>query len=75
MRDPRTKHHRAALDTLEFLPAVVRGERLRRGLSLRDAGEQIGYAFADLHRFEKGRKDVRVSTAMAMLRWVDGPDE
>ena len=75
MSDPRRKHHRATLDTLEFLPAVVREERLRRGLSLRDAAEQIGYSFADLHRFENGQKDVRVSTAMAMLRWADGPDE
>ena len=54
---------------------MVREERLRRGLSLRDAAEQIGYSFADLHRFENGKKDVRVSTAMAMLRWADGPDE
>ncbi len=75
MSDPRRKHHRATLDTLEFLPAVMREERLRRGLSLRDAAKQIGYSFADLHRFENGKKDVRVSTAMAMLRWVDGPDE
>lgn len=55
---------------LERLHVEMKAERLRRGLSLRDAADQIGYSFADLCRFEKGKKDVRVSTAIAMLRWM-----
>ena len=65
----------ATIEALEWLPALVRVERLRRGLSLRTAAAEIGYTYADLCRFENGSKDVRVSTAVAMLRWLDADPE
>lgn len=65
----------AMIDALEWLPALVREERLRRGLSLRTAAAEIGYTYADLCRFENGSKDVRASTAVAMLRWLDATVE
>ena len=61
-----------AIVTLERLPDLVRLTRLARGLSLRQAAEEIPYGYGDLCRFEHGQKDVRVSTAIAMLRWCEG---
>lgn len=67
--------YRVVIDALDWLPDLVREERLRRGLSLRTAAAEIGYTYADLCRFENGAKDVRASTAVAMLRWLDADPE
>lgn len=58
-------------DTLGQLPEIVREERRRRGLSVRQAANEMGYSFADLTRFELGRKDARLSTVIKMLNWLD----
>jgi hypothetical protein len=59
---------------LDALPELVRAERIRRGLSHRAAGEQIGYAYADLCRFERRTKTLTLPTALAMLRWLEQVD-
>lgn len=58
---------------LDSMPADVRAERQRRGLSHRSAAEQIGIAYADLCRFELGHKDCRLSTLRAIAAWMNGP--
>lgn len=59
---------------LRALPDLFRAERERRGLSHRQAAEQIGYSYADLCRFEKGRKDPRLSVVVRMVEWLGPPD-
>lgn len=58
------------VDTLDMLPALMRSSRLVRGLSLREAADQIPYPFADLCRFESGRKNPTLSSVVAMIRWL-----
>jgi len=61
---------RNTIDTLEMLPEMVRDERLRRGLSHRAAGAEMGYAFADLCRFEQRKKVPSLTSVLSMLRWL-----
>ena len=65
-----TPHWRNVIDTVESLPVLVREERLRRGLSHRAAAAEMGYAFADLCRFEKGAKVPTLTSVLSMLRWL-----
>lgn len=53
------------------LPSKVRAVRVQRGLSHRQAAEEIGMAYADLCRFEQGKKDVRLSTALKLTDWME----
>lgn len=56
---------------LATLPAFVKLTRQQRHLSLRQAGLQIGMAYADLSRFENGLHDPQWSTVVKLLRWLE----
>lgn len=56
-------------DVLASLPLLTREKRRREGLSVREAGRQLGMAFATVSRFEAG-EDVVMSNAIKILRWL-----
>jgi len=58
-----------AADVLRSLPDLFRDERQRRGVSLREAADDIGCAHSNLWKLEHGG-DVRISTAIAVLAWL-----
>jgi transcriptional regulator with XRE-family HTH domain len=58
-------------DELNELRARVKLTRQQRNLSHRQAGEQIGMAYADLCRFENGLKDPRLSTVQKLVAWLE----
>lgn len=62
--------HENAAAQLECLPALVREARRVRKVSLAVAASQIPYSFADLSRFENGKKDPSLASAINMLRWL-----
>lgn len=66
--EPAWLMHMATI--LEDLPVIVRTERKRRGLSHKRAAEDIGYAYADLCRFENGKKNPTLPQLVRLLRWV-----
>ena len=55
---------------LDNLPLLLREERRKRRLSLRQAGEQIGVSFSVVRRFEEG-SDCVLSNAVRILQWID----
>ena len=56
---------------LDTLPAEVRAARLQRGLSHRQAATEMGVAYADLCRFENGKKDPQLSTIKKLAAWLE----
>lgn len=58
-------------DVLDALPVIIREARRARGLSLRDAADQIGCSYASLHRFENNIRHVSRSAIPPILRWLD----
>lgn len=62
--------YRELAEVLDNLPSLVREARRARGLSLRAASKQSGITFTTLMRVEKG-EGVTVTTAVAVLRWLD----
>lgn len=60
------------VDVIDLLPRLLREIRRLRGLSLRDAADEIGVAFNSLSRFERGQ-DILLSNAVSVLRWLDQP--
>lgn len=69
---PPNKINRAhdAARMVERLPLLIRDERRSRGLSLRDAADQIGIPHTTLHRLEAGDRDYGSSVAVACLTWL-----
>lgn len=59
------------VEWLEALPAIVRAERERRGLSYRAAADELGIAYPDLHRLEHGKGNPRMSTLLMIAQWMD----
>lgn len=53
------------------LPEIVRANRARRGVSLRQAAEEIGIAFTSLHRFEQMKKTMNQMSIVRLLVWLD----
>jgi len=64
-----------AAGMLDVLPDVVRGLRVSRGLSIRQAATQIGINFSTLDRLERRATDTRISVARACLLWMAAGDE
>ncbi|MBA9003683.1 helix-turn-helix transcriptional regulator [Thermomonospora cellulosilytica] len=52
------------------LPALLKDERRRRGLSQRAAAHQIGVSYSTICRIENGH-DCALSNAAAVLRWLE----
>jgi hypothetical protein len=55
---------------LTKLPAVMVLERRARGLSLRQAGAEMGVSKGTLDRFEKG-EDIGGRFLVPILKWLD----
>lgn len=60
-------------DLLTALPLLLREARRQRGLSMRDAAAGIGVGFTTISRVEDGA-DASLTTAIAVLRWLDQRD-
>lgn len=58
-------------DVLSRLGTLVRDERRRRGISLRQAEAETGVSNARLCQLENGGT-ANVTTALALLAWLDG---
>lgn len=58
-------------DQIEALPDTFGDEREYRGETLREVGTRIGIPFADLSRFENRKTDVKVSTLLKIIDYVD----
>lgn len=67
---PTSARWRAVIDTVELLPSLVRSERRRRGLTIREAADEMGYSYADLCRFELGGKQPALPSILKMLKWL-----
>lgn len=57
-------------DTLETLRVAIREARRREQLTLRDLCTLSGVSLNSLSRFERGA-DIRLSTALALIRWLN----
>lgn len=57
-------------EVLASLPLLVREARRARGLSVRATAAQLGLSASTISRAETG-KDLVLSHAVAMLRWLD----
>lgn len=49
----------------------VMNHRLRLGLTLEQASEESGVPASTLHRIESGKPDVRLSTLVPLLKWLN----
>ena len=58
------------IEVLEALPLLVREQRRRLGITLREAGEQSGVGFNTLYRIEARVSECSLSNAVAILRWL-----
>ena len=58
-------------DVLTELPTLIRAERRRRGVSVRQVARESGMSFSTVNRFENG-EDANLSNVMSLLRWLDG---
>lgn len=59
---------------IDSLPLLLRESRRQRQLSVRAAARQLGCSFSTISRMEAG-EDCALSNAVAVLRWLDRPDE
>lgn len=59
------------LEALDELPTAVRVARRMRGLSLRQAAEEMGIAFVNIDRFEARKTGYNSATLRAILVWLD----
>lgn len=56
---------------LADLPLLLRETRRARKLSQRGAASEIGSHFSTIRRLEQGDADCGLTTAIAILRWMD----
>jgi DNA-binding XRE family transcriptional regulator len=56
---------------LDRLPLLLREARRSRRLPMRVAAQEVGLSPATLCRIEAG-EDCELSSALALLRWLDG---
>lgn len=59
------------LAVIDALPSVLRTVRIFRGLSLREAAQQMGMSFSTLTRIENG-EECNLSNARAAIAWIGG---
>ena len=57
------------LDVLDNLPGTLRGVRILRGVSLRQAALEIGVSFGTVRRIESG-EDANLSHVRMCLEWL-----
>lgn len=71
MSDGVPTSYRELISVLDSIALLCREKRRRNGLSIREAGRQVGVSFATISRMEGG-EDVALSTATKLLSWLDG---
>lgn len=59
-------------DALASLPLLLRAERRRRQISVREAGRELNVSGATISRIESG-EDLVLSNAVKILRWLGTP--
>jgi len=64
--------HAPTAERLAALAGLARAERARRGVSQRQAAEQMGLPASTLCRFERGQLP-DVANFLAILAWMDVP--
>jgi ribosome-binding protein aMBF1 (putative translation factor) len=75
MQAVQDRSARAVLaQTLLDLPRVLHDERTRRGLSVREAAQEIGCSFSTVSRLEAGLINTSIRGAIAVLWWLNGED-
>lgn len=70
MSDGRLSTYTEFATLVEQLPILIRERRRAKGLSLRDAGLEIGVSFSTVTRMESGG-DASTVSLVAVLRWLD----
>ena len=63
---------------LEGLPTELRQVRQARGISLRQAAQEMDYPYADLCRFERrkqGKQGMTLKSTLKVLRWINDQRE
>lgn len=73
MRFGATKETTRVVDILEDLGAAVKLKREHLGATLRDVSTATGLQASTIYRVEQGR-DVSLSGAVSLLRWLFAPD-
>lgn len=58
-------------DAIAAVPARVRSEMDRRGLSYRDLAGESGISLNTAWRVAQGSVDPRLSTVVALARWLE----
>jgi transcriptional regulator with XRE-family HTH domain len=62
-------------DTLARFGANVRAARLERGWTQEDLAHKTGLASVQVSRIERGRREVRLTTLLRLLRALDVPPD
>lgn len=65
----RRAFYSTVADVIEALPKLVTEKRRRHEWTLRGVAALTGLSFVTVDRAEKG-KDLRLSSAVALLRWL-----
>jgi DNA-binding transcriptional regulator YiaG len=59
------------IDVLESLPVMLRETRRRKGLSLRQAAEELDVSFSSVTRWERGQTvGLGIKVIVRVLRWI-----
>jgi transcriptional regulator with XRE-family HTH domain len=61
------------VDAVERFGVNVRAARLARGWTQEDLAEKIGLAPVQVSRIERGRREVRLTTLLRLLRALELP--
>lgn len=61
------------VDAMEAIPGRLRAEMKRRGLSYRTVADELGMTVSALHGAAMGERDIRMSTALAVVKWLEQP--
>lgn len=61
------------MDAVERFGANVRAQRLARGWTQEELAEKTGLAPVQVSRIERGRREVRLTTLLRLLRALDVP--
>lgn len=70
MADTELLTYTQLADLLDSLPLLLREQRRQHGLTMKQAGDQIGIAASTVLRLEAGQGAV-LDTVVSVLRWLD----
>lgn len=55
---------------LDDLPATVKAERTRRGVTAAEVAQRVGYSATDFSRFENGKTTPRLPVIRGLIAWL-----